>query len=117
MRLETAVDYLARGEMRRYETLVRLTSGAAAVLFGNKKTTQQMQEALGMRRQSTPLPTADSHRLPSSHLQKTLTLRQPPRRNNCGTDRTNNPYAIEIPAAAANALLLAEVSRGPLPTA
>ncbi|MCC6808351.1 MAG: methyltransferase domain-containing protein [Deltaproteobacteria bacterium] len=56
LEITETVDYLTRGEMRRYETLVRMTSGVVATLFGRRKTTTQMQEALGLRRQTLALP-------------------------------------------------------------
>lgn len=56
MHIDASVDYLTKGEMQRYESLVRMTSGLVAAVVGRKKTATQMQEALGLRRQSLRLP-------------------------------------------------------------
>jgi ubiquinone/menaquinone biosynthesis C-methylase UbiE len=56
MRIEHSVDYLTTSEMQRYEHLVRMTSGLAAMVLGEGKTTTEMQETLGIRKQAVTLP-------------------------------------------------------------
>jgi ubiquinone/menaquinone biosynthesis C-methylase UbiE len=56
MRVAHTEHYLSRGEMQRYENLVRMTSGVVSMFFGEGTTTQQMQQKLRLRRQSLPVP-------------------------------------------------------------
>jgi len=52
----TTIRYLTRDEMRRWESLHRVTSGAMSRVFRKRRRPIEIQSALGVRSQRRPLP-------------------------------------------------------------
>jgi SAM-dependent methyltransferase len=56
LQLEQVTEYLNRHEARRWENIVRFTSGILCGLIGRKKQPIEIQHALGLRRTSAKIP-------------------------------------------------------------